>query len=269
MKNFLLYSLLIAGALVALFPFAWMVATSLMTLQEASAAKLHLIPESPQWHNYTDAMNAAPFGRYFFNTFVVATCVALGVIVSSITAGYAFARLEFPGKQFLFIVLIATMMVPFEAMLIPNYLIITKLNWYNTYAALTIPWCANAFSVFLMRQAFATVPRDYFDAASIDGCGHFRFLYLIAVPLVRPTVLVVGLFAFLGSYNALLWPLVVTNTESMRMIQVGLTYFLTDAGVRTNLLMAASVVVILPVIALYFATQKTFVEGAASTGLKG
>lgn len=242
---------------------------SLMTLQEASASTLTLLPAEPQWKNYGDAMGAAPFARYFINTFGVATVVALGVIITSITSGYAFARLEFPGKNVLFLLLLATMMIPFEAMLIPNYLIITKLGWYNSYAALTLPWCANAFSIFLMRQAFSGIPRDYSDAAMLDGCGHIQFLRTIAVPLVRPTILVVGLFAFLGSYNALLWPLIVTNTESMRMIQVGLAFFLTDAGVRTNLLMAASAVVILPVIALYFATQKTFVEGAASSGLKG
>ncbi len=269
MKNVLLYTVLIAGAACALFPFAWMIATSLMTLQEASAAKLNLIPAEPQWQNYADAMNAAPFGRYFLNTFGIASAVAVGVIFTSVLAGYAFARLEFRGKRVLFLLLLATMMVPFEAMLIPNYLVIIKLGWYNSYAALVLPWCANAFSIFLMRQAFSVIPRDYQDAAMLDGCGHVRFLILIAAPLVRPTILIVGLFAFLGSYNALLWPLIVTNSESMRMIQVGLTFFSSDAGVRTNLLMAASVVVILPVVTLYFATQKSFVEGAASTGLKG
>jgi multiple sugar transport system permease protein len=269
MKTILIYTFLFTGALFALFPFAWMLLTSLMTLQEASTSKMILFPAEPQWKNYSDAMGAAPFTRYFLNTFGVATAVAFGVMGSSITSGYAFARLDFPGKNIFFMFLLATMMVPFEAMLIPNYLIITKLGWYNSYLALVIPWCANAFSIFLMRQAFSIIPREYSDAAMLDGCGHLQFLRLIAVPLTRPTVLVVGLFAFLGSYNALLWPLIVTNTESMRMIQVGLTFFLTDAGVRTNLLMAASVVVILPVIALYFATQKTFIEGASSTGLKG
>jgi ABC-type glycerol-3-phosphate transport system permease component len=269
MRNAILYTVLIAGAGCALFPFAWMIATSLMTLQEASTAKLHVIPADLQWQNYRDAMGAAPFGRYFLNTFGVASLVAVGVVFTSVLAGYAFARLEFRGKKLLFLLVLGTMMVPFEAMLIPNYLIIIRLGWYDSYGALVVPWCANAFSVFLMRQAFGMIPREYEDAAMLDGCGPVRFLITIAAPLARPSIAIVGLFAFLGSYNALLWPLIVTSSESMRMIQVGLTFFSTDAGVRTNLLMAASVVVILPVVALYFATQKSFVEGAASTGLKG
>ena len=269
MKTFSVYGLLILGAGFALFPFAWMVGASLMTLQEVSASKLVLLPADPQWSNYKDAMSAAPFGRYFMNTFGIAGAVAVGVVFTSILAGYAFARLEFFGKRFLFVMLLATMMVPFEAMLIPNYLIVTKLGWYNTYWALVVPWCANAFSIFLMRQAFRTIPNDYFDAAILDGCTHMRFLTRIAIPQARPTIMVVALFAFLGSYNALLWPLIVTNTESMRMVQVGLTFFVTDAGVRMNLLMAASVVVIIPVLALYFVAQRSFVEGAANTGLKG
>lgn len=265
----LTYTLLFAGALFALYPFAWMIGTSLKTLQEGTGSSLSLIPESAQWQNYPEAMQSAPFPRYFFNTFVVATAVALSTIVTSIMAGYAFARVEFFGKRILFSIILATMMVPFEALIIPNFVLITKLDWTNTYQGLIVPWCANAFSIFLMRQAFVSVPREYFDAAVIDGCGHLRFMTLIATPIVRSTVAIVGLFAFLASYNALLWPMIITSSESMRVVQVGLNEFTNDAGVRVNLLMAASAVVIAPVLFLYFATQRTFVDGAASSGLKG
>ena len=263
------YTLLLAGAAFALYPFAWMIGTSLKTLQEASGNSLALLPASAQWQNYPDAMQSAPFVRYFVNTFIVATTVAIASVLTSVMAGYAFARIQFFGQRALFAIILATMMVPFEALIIPNFVLITKLDWTNTYQGLIVPWCANAFSIFLMRQAFISVPREYFDAAVIDGCGHIRFMIFIATPIVRSTVAVVALFAFLASYNALLWPMIITSSESMRVVQVGLNEFTNDAGVRVNLLMAASAVVIAPVLFLYFATQRTFVEGAASSGLKG
>lgn len=268
-RRFIVAATLLLGAIAALYPFVWMLSTSLKTLQESTTASLNLIPAIPQWQNYPDALNSAPFARYFGNTFAIATTIALATTLSAIMAGYAFARLNFLGRRVLFALILATMMVPFEALIIPNYVLITKLGWYDTYQALIIPWCANAFSIFLMRQAYHSIPNEYYDAARIDGCGHIRFLILIATPMVRPNVLIVGLFAFLASYNALLWPLIVTGSESMRVIQVGLAVFATDAGVRTNLLMAASIVVIAPVLILYFVTQRTFVEAATQSGLKG
>jgi len=169
----------------------------------------------------------------------------------------------------LFAVVLATMMVPFEVALIPNFVLVGRLGWYNTYAALIVPWCANAFSIFLMRQAFMGLPRDFFEAARVDGCGHLRFLVWVAAPLVRPMMVTVGLFAFLGSYNSLIWPLVVTQTETMRVVQVGLTMFSGEAGVQVNLLMCASAFVILPTVALYFAAQRYFLETSLSAGIKG
>lgn len=268
-STILTYAMLFAGAAFAMYPFLWMIGTSLKTLQEATSTPLALLPESAQWSNYPEAMRSAPFARYFQNTFMVAAIVSVSTMITSMLAGYAFGRMEFFGRRVLFVVILATMMIPFEAMIIPNFVLVTRLGWYDTYLALIVPWCANAFSIFLMRQAYATVPREYFDAAVIDGCGHLRFMVWIATPITRSTVLVVGLLAFLASYNALLWPLVVTGDESMRVIQVGLTYFMTDAGVRVNLLMAASAVVIMPILVLYFATQRTFVDGATNSGLKG
>ena len=184
-------------------------------------------------------------------------------------AGYAFARLEFRGSKVLFWAVLATMMVPFEVAMVPNFVIISKLGWYDTYAALIVPWCANAFSIFLIRQAFMGIPNDFFDAARIDGCGQFRLLANVAVPLAKPMVVTVGLFAFLGSYNALVWPLVVTGTEQMRVVQVGLTVFSGAEGVRFNLLMCASAIVVLPTVALYFCAQRYFMESSLSAGIKG
>jgi len=257
------------GAAVTAFPFFWMITAAFKTLSEATNPSLSLFPAQWQWQNFVATFQAAPFGTYFFNSFVVAFAVTAGVVLTSLMAGYAFARLDFPGRHMLFALVLATMMVPFEITLIPNFALIHKLGWYNTYPALIVPWCANAFSIFLMRQAFMGLPGDYFDAAKVDGCGHLRFLIRIAVPLVKPAMVTVGLFAFLGSYNSLIWPLVVTSEDTMRVVQVGLTVFSGAEGVRLHLLMCASTIVILPTVALYFAAQKYFLEASLGAGIKG
>lgn len=268
-KKGFLYLALGCGAVTTTFPFLWMITAAFKTIEEASAPSFSLLPKVWQWHNFSDALQAAPFGRYFLNSFLVAFSVTGCVILSSLMAGYAFARLDFAGRKTLFAVVLATMMVPFEVTLIPNFRLIHLLQWYNSYAALIVPWCASAFSIFLMRQAFLGLPGDFFDAAKVDGCGHLRFLVWIASPLIKPTIVTVGLFAFLGSYNSLVWPLIVTGEESMRVVQVGLTVFALAEGVRVHLLMCASTIVILPTVALYFAAQKYFLEGSLSAGIKG
>lgn len=265
----LLYALLAAGAFLSVWPFLWMLGTAFKTQVEAVEPSLSVWPQVWQWGNLAATFQAAPFGRYFINSFFVSGTVTLCVVVTASMAGYAFARLSFRGKNLLFALVLATMMVPFELTLVPNFVLIQRLGWYNTYAALIIPWCANAFSIFLMRQAFLSLPNDYFDAATVDGCGHLRFLLRIAAPLVKPAAVTVALFAFLGSYNALLWPLLVTADESLRVVQVGLTYFRGDYGVRVNLLMCASSIVILPTVLLYFFAQRYFMEAALSAGIKG
>jgi ABC-type glycerol-3-phosphate transport system permease component len=269
LSSLLLFLVLGAGAILVTAPFVWMITTAFKTLPEALSTKLVWLPAQWQWRNIVDVFEVAPFGRYFLNSILVGACVTSAVIFTSLTAGYAFAKLKFRGRDLLFGIVLATMMAPFEVTLIPNFILIKQFGWYNTYAALTIPWCANAFSIFLMRQAFRGLPTDYFDAAKVDGCGHLRFLFRIATPLTRPAVVTVGLFAFLGSYNSLIWPLVVTSEDTMRVIQVGLTVFSGAEGVRLNLLMCASSIVILPTVALYLAAQRYFLETALGSGIKG
>jgi multiple sugar transport system permease protein len=268
-RQAILYITLSAGVLLTTLPFIWMLTTAFKTQLEAISPVISFFPAQWQWHNFVETFQAAPFGRYFYNSFLVGCIVTAAVVMTSLMAGYAFARLDFHGKKLLFGLVLATMMVPFEATLIPNFVLIRRLGWYNTYAALIVPWCANAFSIFLMRQAFMALPSDYFDAAKVDGCGHLRFLLRIAAPLVKPAMVTVGLFAFLGSYNSLIWPLVVTSEDTMRVVQVGLTVFSGAEGVRLHLLMCASTIVILPTVALYFAAQKYFLESALGSGIKG
>lgn len=287
-RRALIYLILTAGAVVAAFPFFWMLSSSLKTRNEATATVPVIFPAVPQWHNYIDAWNTAPFGRYFFNTTFIAVMVVIGMLFTTVLAAYAFARLEFFGKNVIFALFLATMMIPFEATLIPNYVIVTRLpnpstlhfissfpfiemavSWYNTYWALIVPWTANVVSIFLLRQFFVSMPQELYDAAALDGCGHFRTLWSVMLPLARAPLAATIIFSFLGSWNSLLWPLLVTGKENMRPIQLGLTYFVNAESNDPQLLMAASAFTILPIIIIYFIAQRQFIEGIASSGLKG
>jgi multiple sugar transport system permease protein len=268
-ERFLLYLFLTVGAVVVGFPFFWMVISSLKPLEDVVKFPPTIIPTRWMFSNYIEAWKSAPFARYFINTLLVASLVTIGVLLTSSLAAYAFALMEFKGKSFIFSLFLATMMVPYEVTLIPNFVLIRKLGWYNTYAALIIPWSCNAFSVFLLRQFFMNIPKDLFDAARIDGCGELGMLWRVAIPLSTPAILTVSLFSFLGSWNALLWPLVVTSSEDMRVLQVGLAVFLREEGTQYHLLMAAASFTIAPIVVLYFILQRRFIEGIVLSGLKG
>ena len=251
------------GFLVA-FPFVWMVLTSLKTEAEALAFPPVLFPAEPRWGNYVAAWQAAPFPRYFLNTVLVSGAVSASVTVTALLAGYAFGTLEFPGRKLLFGLYLSTMMIPFEVVLIPNYLLVNRLGWYDSYTALIAPWGANVFSVFLLTQLFRSLPADFREAAVLDGCGHLQYLFRVAAPLARPALATAGLFAFLGSWNSLLWPLLVTQNDRMRPIEAGLRYFVESTALRPQLLMAASTLAVLPIVLLFLFAQRTFVEGVAA-----
>ena len=269
MARVFVYVFLTSGLVLVSFPFVWMVLTSLKSYTETIQLPPSLFPSVWHFDNYVLAWNSAPFGRYLLNSTFVAGTVVLGVVFSSILAAYAFAYMSFFGRNLVFLLFLSTMMIPFETILIPNFIIIRQLGWYKTYAALIIPWTGNVFSVFLIRQYFLSLPRDLVDAAVIDGCGHQRFLWWVAVPLARPALTVVALFNFLWSWNGLLWPLVVTSSESMRPVQLGLSVFLTEAGADYQLLMAAATFTMVPIVVLYLVAQRQFIEGIASGGVKG
>ncbi len=264
-----LHAALILGAIWALFPFVWMVLTSLKGYAEASAAQ-DLLPKQWLFSNYVQAWQAVGvFPRYFANTLFIGAATAVGVLITSVLAAYAFARMEFPGREVLFVVLLATMMVPFEVTLVPNFVLMRLFHWIDRYQALIIPWTASAFSVFLLRQFFRSIPSDLYDAAVIDGAGDLRFLTAIVLPLSRPALLTSALLTFLGSWNALMWPLLVTNSPQMRPIQVGIAAFITDAGTQIQLLLAAVTISVVPVILIYLVLQRWFIEGIATVGIRG
>lgn len=269
LKRLLVHLVLLAGALFALFPFVWMVLTSLKSYIEASAAQSFL-PTHWLFSNYLQAWNQVGlFPRYFENTLFMAFVTMLGVLITSSLAGYAFARMRFPGRDTLFIVLLSTMMVPFEVTLIPNFILMRDLHWIDHYEALIIPWTASAFSIFLLRQFFKAIPSELYDAAVLDGCTHFQFLWSIVLPLSRPALITSALFTFLGSWNSLMWPLLVTNNPVMRPLQVGITSFITDAGTEVQYLLAAVTISVIPVILIYFFLQRWFIEGVARVGIRG
>lgn len=266
-----LYTVLIIGAIISLFPFFWMVSQSLMTLGET--LQIRWLPSVPQWQNYAEAWSRAKFGEYFLNSTLVTIGTIVGILITSILAAYAFARIKFPGSNLIFTLFLATMMVPESVTLIPNLFmirgnIIPWGNWNDTFWVLTVPFMANAFSIFLLKQFFQQVPNELWDAARIDGAGHMRFLTQIVLPISSAPIVTVILFAFTGAWNAFSWPLIVTSRK-WRTLMVGLYNFVSEAGTETHLLMAGAVISLIPVLVLYVFTQKQFTQGIATTGLKG
>jgi len=268
MRNLAVHLILLISAAIVLLPYYLMVSTSVKPVQEVFTDPFRWVPSRLAWENYVEAWNHAPFGRYFLNSTFIAVTETLGVLVTSALAGYAFARMRFFGREALFLIVLGTLMVPGEVQLVPNYITITRLGWLNTYYALIVPWLASVFGIFFMRQFFATIPQELQDAAVIDGASHWTFLWRVVAPLSRPAFITVGLLTFLGSWNALTWPLIVTNTPEMRPIMVGLLSFQNEWGTQPRLLMAAATFSVLPILVLFFVLQRYFVQGIARAGMK-
>lgn len=268
-----IYAVLIIGALVAVIPFLYTISVSLMNLTEATGGAL--VPSTPQWQNFPRAWNEANFSQYFWNSVRISAITLSGEVVICVLAAYAFARMQFWGKELLFGLLLATLMLPEAVTWVPNFITVSWLGrvgpipWINNWPALTVPFMASAFSIFLLRQFFQQIPNELWDSAQIDGAGHLRYLLRVMVPLSRAPIMTILLFGFIASWNALAWPILVTTTPDWRPISYGLLAFLDEAGSQFHLQMAGSVITMAPVILLYFFTQKTFIEGIATSGLKG
>lgn len=270
----LIYLILISGVFIAILPFFWMISTSLMTLGETINKKWW--PDVPQFSNYVEAWTEANFAKYFINSVIITAVTVSGQLIISVLAAYGFARIKFFGREVIFAILLASMMIPESVIMIPNFLLIRGQiiplpggTWLNTLQALTVPFWGSVFSIFLLRQFFATIPNELWDAARLDGAGHLRFLIQVVLPLSKAVIMTVLIFSFIGSWNAFLWPLLVTTKDTWRPLSVGLWTFVTEAGPETQLLMAGAVITIIPVLILYFFTQKQFTEGIATSGLKG
>ncbi|MDD2714653.1 MAG: carbohydrate ABC transporter permease [Candidatus Wallbacteria bacterium] len=267
-SKFLIHLILLLGAIAMVMPFYWMVSTSLKTSQEVLQFPPKLWPDTMQWGNYAEAFTKQPFGRYFLNTFFIALATTGGQLLLGSLAAFAFTFMEFPLKNTIFMLLLSTMMIPQQALLIPDYIVLSKLGWIDTFNALIVPWMGSVFTIFLLRQFFMQLPKDLYDAAKIDGCTKLRFFFQIILPLSVPPMITAGIFNFLGSWNSFLWPLMVTNSQEMRTIQVGLAYFSQDSGTAWELLSAAATFCTLPLVIGYFMAQKQFIEGVARSGMK-
>ena len=267
------YLVLAIGAFLAVIPFVWMISTSLMTIGEAMGVRF--FPSVVHLDNYLEAWKEALFAKYMVNSIKITLITLAGEMTFSILAAYAFARIQFPGRDLIFGILLSTLMIPAMVLIIPNFLTVTWLGrigpipWINNWPALTVPFMGSVFSIFLLRQFFAQVPDELFDAAQIDGAGHMRFLVRVVLPLAKAPLMVILVLSFMGSWNALAWPLLVTNSPDWRPISVGLLSFITEAGQMINLMMAGAVITIVPILILYFFTQKQFTESIARSGLKG
>lgn len=272
-QRVLIYMILIAGAIISLIPFVWMINTSVMTLGEALGTAF--FPSEIHLENYIEAWDKANFSEYFLNTVQITLITLAGQLSFSILASYAFARIKFPGRDVIFGILLSTMMIPSMVNTIPNFLTVTWLGrlsaipWINNWPALTVPFMGSVFAIFMLRQFFAQIPDELFDAAQIDGAGHFLFLLRVAMPLTTGPIMVITVLGFIGSWNSLAWPMLVTNTPDWRPISVGLMNFVNEAGQEINLTMAGAFITIIPILVLYFFTQKQFTESIARSGLKG
>jgi multiple sugar transport system permease protein len=261
------------------FPFYWMVVISLGTLQSVFVFPPILYPLW-HWDNYLSAVGLLPdpstgatlhipWVRYFLNTVIVAGGSTALVLFTSLLGGYAFASMPFPGKKIIFGLVLAIYMVPTEVTLVPNFIILAKLNWIDSYQAQIVPFGASVFGIFLMRQFFKGMPTDLWDAAQLDGAGHLRFLWSIAAPLARPPLVTIALFHFVASWNAFLWPLIVTNSDNYRPVQVGLQAFSYADATNPVLHAAGSFMVTLPILVIFLLAQRQIVGGIAASGIRG
>ncbi len=259
--------LLVGLALIILTPAVWMISTSLKPDTQVFAYPPRWIPDPPQWGNYVKAWLGAPFTRYAINTVLYAGVVTAATVFVNAFVAYGFAKLRFPGRDFMFVVLLSSMMIPGMVTLIPQFVLFSKLHWVGTYAPLVVPaFFASAFFTFMLRQFFLGLPNDLIEAARIDGANELWIWWRIAVPLAAPALATVALFSFDGAWNDYVGPLLYLKDDQLYTLQVGLQFFRTSYNVQWQLLMAASILVLLPVIVLFYAFQKYFVEGASITG---
>ncbi len=268
-KNALLYIFLSVMAILTLFPFAWMVLTSLKTLSEAQAVPPVFIPEVFQFSNYSEALKFAPFEVYFMNSvFVAVVSTSLVVTICSLAA-FAFSKYSFKGKEIIITIMFATMMVPGEMLMITNFDTISSLNLIDTRVAIFLPYIVSVFYIILIKQFFDQVPNELYLSAKVDGDSDFRYFRKILLPMARPILMTVGMLNIIGSWNAFLWPLLVTNNNAVRTLPIGLSYFTSEAGSEIQLLMAATTIIILPLIIVFLFTRKYVVSGLTNGAVKG
>jgi ABC-type glycerol-3-phosphate transport system permease component len=260
-------------AVLMIMPFLWLISSSLKLEQRVFLFPPQWIPNPIRWVNYLEALTYKPFFLYLRNTLFIVILNEIAIVSSSSLCGYSLARIPFPGRNFCFWVVIAVMMIPYFVLMVPTFIMLSKLGWVNTYLPLTVPYFfgGGAFNIFLFRQFFRTIPIDLSDAARIDGCGEFGIYWRIIMPLSKPAIVVVAIFTFLNAWNSFIEPLLYINNPNMFTVALGLANFRGDptAYIQWNLLMAASSSMTIPVILIFFAGQRYFIQGVVMSGIKG
>ncbi|MGI6149320.1 MAG: carbohydrate ABC transporter permease [Firmicutes bacterium] len=265
----IVHIILIVGALLMVGPFIWMILTSFMSLGESTRVPPVIIPAQLRWQNYQRVFTSFPFMRFYWNTFSTTVMKVAGQVFFCSMAAYAFARIRFPGRDFLFVMILSVLMVPSQAYIIPRYLLMARLGWLNTLTALTVPGLTSSFGTFLLRQFFMSLPTELEEAATLDGCNHFQIYYKIFAPLAKSGMIALAIFTALWSWNDLMWPLIVNSSPLKMPLSAGLSSLQGQYGTDFPLLMAGSLMAIAPMIAMFIVLQNQFVEGIALTGTKG
>lgn len=268
-KKFTIYFLLTIGAIIMIFPFFWMITGGIKTYNEITANPIVWWPKNIQWVNFKEASDMAPFLIYFKNTVIVSFANTVLTLFTTILAAFAFSRLEFKGRDTIFSILLSTLMVPSQMLIITNYVTIARLDLYNTLAALIIPFTASIFYIYMLRQFFNQIPHQLYLAAKVDGCSDWKYLWKIMVPNAKNALITIGLFNWIASWNAYIWPLLVTSSDEKRVLSIGLKFFSGEAGTDYHLLMAAGTIVILPLLILYLFARRYIIEGVSRSGVKG
>lgn len=267
--NILKYAILILGAIIMIFPFFWMLTTSLKSLAEATEIPPKWLPSKALWENYAHVWTAEPFMRYILNTLICCVLHVVGVVVFSVMGAYAFSMYEFPGKKILFTVFLATMMVPSELLIIQNYITISKMQLMDTYAAVVLPTLASGFYTYMLREHFMQMPPSLYKSAKVDGTSNWRFLWRVMVPMNKNTIATIAILTFVSQWNAFLWPNLVTQTENTRLISTGLIAFRSEASSNIHYLMAGCCIVLLPMVIFYIIFHKKIIKGVGGGGIKG
>lgn len=265
-------AMLLSVALVGL-PIYWMVVGSLKTTQEIFTFPPIWLPHHPRWSNFADAWHAAPFGRFYINSLIITFFGTAIKLLNAVFTAYALVFLRFPRKNLIFLIILAGLMVPEQVTILPNYVTLSDVfgrSWINTYQGIILPGAAIAFGTFLLRQSFLGLPTEVIDAAKVDGCGHLRLLKDMVVPMARPAIVTVTLLVAVAKWNEYLWPLVITNTDNMRPLTVGLTYLFNHEGnTEWGVVMAASMFVIVPLLVVFVLAQRLIIEGITAGATKG
>ena len=263
------YGLLAVASIVVAFPLLLALSYSFMSESEIATFPPPLFPAAPSFDNYAKVLATIPIGRYLLNSFVVSIAVVIGQLITASLAAYAFSFLAFRGRTLLFFVFLSTLMIPWEATIIPNYMTVRDLGWLDTYQGLAVPFMATAFGTFLLRQAFMQIPRELWDSSRIDGASSFRFLRSMVIPLSRPALGTVAIYGFLSTYNQYFWPLLVTNQTLMRTTQVGVAQLRFEETLRWGLVMAGVIMVAVPTLALLVLGQRQLIRGLTAGAVKG